>query len=178
MIAAPPPPCSRHSTTHFAPLQRPSARGSVRASAAILVGAGQGEIGTSHCLLGASRGGHNPAWGFNTEPLAGLARRGRRGFWRICYGREFQQNSVHYRGPVTPPAATATTDAAGVAAFMLPAGTYWVAVPRLTSPLPGIPGGSITTELPDGTLVQGWTRVDLAADASADASIRLTVPQP
>src|SRR5215208_8069649 len=25
MIAAPPPPCSRHSTTHFGPLQRPSA---------------------------------------------------------------------------------------------------------------------------------------------------------
>jgi hypothetical protein len=81
-------------------------------------------------------------------------------------------------GPLTPPAATATTDAAGIAAFMLPAGAYWVVVPRLPSPPPGIPGGTIATELPDGTLVQGWTRVDLAADDSADASIRLTVPLP
>src|SRR5437868_10749139 len=81
-------------------------------------------------------------------------------------------------GPLTPPQATATTDGVGVAEFMLPAGAYWVVVPRLTSLPPGIPGGAIAIELPDGTLVQGWTPVDLAADASADASIRLNVPLP
>jgi hypothetical protein len=81
-------------------------------------------------------------------------------------------------GPVTPPAASATTDAAGIAGFVLPAGAYWVVVPRLTNPPPGIPGGAIAVELPDGTLVQGWTQVDLGADTGADASIRLTVPLP
>jgi hypothetical protein len=81
-------------------------------------------------------------------------------------------------GPMSSPQATATTDAAGVASFTLPAGTYWVVVPRLTSLPPGIPGGAIATELPDGTPVQGWTRVDVLAEASADASIRLTVPLP
>jgi len=81
-------------------------------------------------------------------------------------------------GPVSPPQATATTDAAGIASFTLPAGAYWMVVPRLTSLPPGIPGGAIATELPDGTPVQGWTRVELTADAGADASIPLTVPLP
>jgi hypothetical protein len=81
-------------------------------------------------------------------------------------------------GPVAPPQATATTDTADVASFTLPAGTYWVVVPRLTSLPAGIPGGAIATELPDGTLVHGWTPVELIGDASADTTIRLTVPLP
>jgi hypothetical protein len=81
-------------------------------------------------------------------------------------------------GPVTPPQAMATTDAAGVASFTLPPGSYWVIVPRFTSPPPGMPGGAIVRELPDGTLVQGWTPVELAPASSADVSILLTVPLP
>jgi hypothetical protein len=81
-------------------------------------------------------------------------------------------------GPLSPPGATATTDTSGVASFTLPAGSYWVVVPRLASPPPAVPGAAVTTELPDGTLVQGWTPVELAAEASADVTIRLTVPLP
>src|SRR5438874_3388010 len=50
--------------------QLPRQVGSVRPIAEILVGAGQRNIGTSHCSLAASRGRHYPAWGFSTELLA------------------------------------------------------------------------------------------------------------
>ena len=57
-------------------------------------------------------------------------------------------------GPVTPPQATATTDAAGVAAFMLPAGAYWAVglaqgiERRAAGPLPSRCGAAPSVPLP------------------------------
>ena len=136
-------------------LVAPPAASAAQSSSALSVSVQFGVRGGAHRAGG--RGGE----GARLSPAVGVA------VWAVPAG-----------GPVLPPQATASTDAAGVALFTLPAGSYWVVVPRLTTPPPGIPGGAITRELPEGTLVQGWTRVELAADSSADASILLTVPLP
>ncbi len=76
------------------------------------------------------------------------------------------------------PAATAVTDPAGIAALVLPAGSYWLIVPRPPAGSAGPGAAAIVRELPDGTSVSSWASVDLDPGATPEVTLSLVQLRP
>ena len=76
------------------------------------------------------------------------------------------------------PAASSVTDSAGSADLVLPAGAYWLIVPRPPAGSAGPLAAAIVRELPDGTGVSSWASVDLAAGATPEVTLSLVQLRP
>jgi hypothetical protein len=76
------------------------------------------------------------------------------------------------------PAATAVTDPAGSALLVLPAGSYWIFVPRPPADSVGPVAAAIARELPDGTSVSTWASVDLAPGGTLGVTLSLVQLRP